>query len=211
MDAIITRMEHQIRNKNRVSVFINDAFAFSTPLLRASALKIGQKLPPSEIAELKAEYDTYSAYAIASRYLASAPRSRREIARHLERKKIEPHVIDLTLQKLEEHALINDASFTRLFVENRERMSPRSKAALRYELRRKGVEEEVIEQMTAPANDLDLALKAIQGRIRRFRGLKEDEFREKGLSFLARRGFSYEVAAEALEKMFLSLEEERQL
>lgn len=210
MDNIITRMDYQGRNKNRVSVFINEEFAFSVPLLRASGLHAGQHLSLSEIEELKAEYDAYSAYAIATRYLISAPRSRREIARYLQRKKIEQGMIEATLLKLEENALINDEAFARIFVENRERFGPRSKAALRYELKGKGIEAAVIEQVTEPANDLDLAMKAIGGRMRRFRELKEDEFREKGLSFLARRGFTYEVAAEAVEKIFHSLEEERQ-
>ncbi|MBU0991872.1 MAG: RecX family transcriptional regulator [Proteobacteria bacterium] len=205
MKGIVTDIKYQKRNASRVNIFIDGDYAFSVPLLSASSLKPGQKLSPSEIDAFRHEHDVYKAYSTAIGYLTRSPRSKSEIETHLRGKKFSKPIIEQTIQKLEGNTYINDETYARIFVENRERFHPRSTFALRFELKQKGVKENIINQVLESANDLELAWKAVKGKLYRWQALPENQLKEKILSFLSRRGFNYDIANDTLEKVLDSL------
>jgi len=98
---------------------------------------------------------------------------------------------------------VNDEAFARAWVENRSEFRPRSKSALKMELRRKGLDDEIIQSVLVEGVDEEsLALQAARKYVRRLAGLERSGFRVKLSGFLARRGFSYSTIAPVVSQVW---------
>jgi regulatory protein len=196
----VTALKLQARNKTRVNVFLDGAFAFGLAKDEAVRLRIGQELTEGDIERLKAADSREEAYKRALRLIDRRPRSTREVRDNLKKNKVAPEDIDASLERLGRAGLLNDAEFARMWVENREAFRPASKRAIALELRRKGVDQDEIKAAVASTNDEAAADKVAQGKAARFASLPWPEFRLKLLGLLARRGFDFETARGAVER-----------
>jgi len=203
----ITALKHQKKNQDRVSVYLDGRFAFGLPAIVAASLKPGQSLSDAEIEALKQQGVVEGAYDRALSYLSYRPRSRAEIVTYLERRDVPEGQIGEIVERLERAGLLDDDAFARYWVENREQFRPRGLHALRYELRRKGISDEVIERALASIDVSASAYRAAEGKARQLRHLDPVTFRRKLLDYLARRGFEYEVAQDATERHWTELME----
>ena len=202
MSGIITRLVYQKRNKNRVSIFLDDAYAFSLPDVLASALQIGQHLDDDEIARLRAQDDRQRAMDKALRLIARRPRSQHEIDQALKQADYAADIRKQVIARLIEMAYLNDLEFARWWVSNRSQFSPRSIRALQQELYQKGVPAAIIAQALAHLDDETLAIAAGQQRSYRWRHLARADFDKKMLGYLQRRGFSYPAARFATDHLW---------
>jgi regulatory protein len=193
MSKIITALEVQKKNKERVNVFLDGEFAFGLNLMAAAQLKKGQVLAAAEIEALRQEDERHIAYQRALNLLGFRPRSEAEVRRYLRGKAYGDEVIDAVVQRLQQGEYLNDQSFSQFWVEGREQFSPRSARALRYELRQKGVERSVIDAAVAAVDEDAAAWAAVESKLARWQDLNQTDFERKISGFLARRGFSYEV------------------
>jgi regulatory protein len=130
----ITALTAQVKNPDRVSVFIDGAFALGLALSVADGLRIGQEITPDELEQLSLREETHRARERALRLLARRPYSSAEIARNLRRHKVEDDIIKNVIDDLTEAKLIDDDAFAAYWVEQRETFRPRSRLALRQEL-----------------------------------------------------------------------------
>ena len=136
---VITALEVQKRNKERVNVYLDDEFAFGLSLMEAAVLKKGQTLSDEEIDQLKQEDAIVQAVDHAIRFLSYRPRSSQEVRQNLSKKKIPETVIESALERLENLGYLDDSAFVRFWVENRNSFKPMGARALSYELRQKGI------------------------------------------------------------------------
>ena len=90
-------------------------------------------------------------------------------------------------------------------MENRERFRPRGVRALRYELRRKGIGDEIIDRVVATVDVSASAYKAAGKKARQLSHLDQPTFRRKLINYLARRGFDYEIAREVAQQSWREL------
>jgi len=208
MSGIITRLVYQKRNKNRVSIFLDDAYAFSLPDILASSLQLGQHLDDDEIARLRAQDDRQRAMDKALRLLARRPRSSHEIDGALKQSDISTDIREQVIARLEEMDYLDDREFARWWVDNRTRFNPRSTRALQQELYQKGVPAPIIAETLAHLDDETLAVAAGQKRSYRWRHLARTDFDQKMLGFLQRRGFSYPAARFATDHLREQLHQE---
>jgi regulatory protein len=200
MAGTITALKFQQGNQERVNVYLDGEYAFGLEAVQAARLHKGQVLSEADISALKGQDERNRAFERAVRFLSYRPRSRREIERYLRSKAVVADVVDDVLARLEQAQYLDDEAFARFWVENREQFRPRSQNALRYELRQKGVSEEVITRVLGDLDEEAAAWQAIQGRLRRWAGLPADEFRRKAVDYLRRRGFDYDTISETLRK-----------
>ncbi len=205
----ITALEIQQQDKERVNVYLDGRFAFGLSRLAAAHLKTGQVLTQVEIDALCALDEVARAVDYAARLLARRPYSAAEIRRRLEVRRFAASAIEQALERLTERGYIDDRAFAQYWIESRERFSPRGQQALRYELRQKGIADEVIESALAETNPLDSAVRAAQSAVRRWRGLSRTVFRQKLGAFLSRRGFDYQTVHEAVLEVIGRLENEQ--
>jgi regulatory protein len=207
MGRTITALEIQKRQKDRVNVYLDGEFAFGLPVIEAAHLQKGQELSEEDIKALQAIDSLARAFDHAVKLLARRPYSTAEIRRNLESKQVPPAIIDEVLAKLARLDYVNDRAFAEFWVENRERFRPRGPHALRYELRQKGIPDDVIEEVLSEFDGRASAYRAAQDKARRLRGLTAEQFRTKLGAFLVQRGFGYDIVREVIDQMIDELKE----
>ncbi|MBV9119526.1 MAG: regulatory protein RecX [Chloroflexi bacterium] len=144
------------------------------------------------------EWDSDRLYAYGLRFLGYRARSELEIRQRFQQRAAAPELIDEVIARLRSAGLVDDESFARAWVDSRRRASPRGDRLLKYELVRKGIPAETIENTlakTEDGSDLELAHKAATQRARRLSGVPEPAFSRRLTDFLIRRGFDYDVVA----------------
>ena len=189
--STITRLQIQKNNKERVNVFLDDEYAFAVALDIAVELRKGQELDAADVARLRDADTLTQAYQRAVRYLGSRPRSQAEIERYLRGKEYDDGVIAATVERLLAQGYLDDAAFAQYWRENRDRFRPRSAAALRAELRQKGVDRADVDEALDGLDEEAAAWAAVASKLPRLQTLPADEFNQKVSAFLARRGFGY--------------------
>lgn len=203
----ITQLERQKKNTQRINVYLDGEFAFGLNELDAAPLCRGQQLSEEEIIALRHKDDIAKAVEKGVDLLSYRPRSTHEIRQRLAKKGTVEVVIELAIERLERLGYLDDVAFARFWIEGRDRHKPRGHRALRYELRNKGIDEAIINDLLEEVVDEDdAAYRAAQARIRRMRGRSQREFKQKVGAFLQRRGFSYSAASAALEQWIEELE-----
>ena len=201
----ITAIEAQKRRKDRVNVFLDETFAFSLIIgvAEEQGLHLGQALSDPRIEELGRADLFQRCLNAALRFLSYRPRSEAETRLRLRlRRGFDEETIDRVILQLKARQMIDDVAFARFWRENRESFSPRSERMLKLELRRKGIAAEVIDEVLEGIDEDEDAYRAAQKKARSLSQEDYDTFRRKLGAFLRRRGFSYEVANHALERLW---------
>jgi regulatory protein len=201
----ITKLEIQKKNKQRVNVFVDERFAFAVTLNVALGLKKGQFLSEADITQYKTDDERHRAYERAVYFLGFRSRSRVEIERYLREKEFSAGAIDAAVQRLIDEKYLDDAAFAESWVDNRQRFRPKSRRALRYELKQKGLRDSEIEGALEAVDETDAAWRAIEPKLRQYRGLDWASFQKKAGGFLSRRGFNYDVVRSTLERAWEEL------
>ncbi len=191
MTRIITAIENQKKDPQRVNIYLDEEFAFGLAGFLAAWLQVGQALSEEKIKALISDDLQEKAQQKALHFLSFRPRSISEIRKNLANKEFPESVIEETIDRLQKNSLVDDQKFAQDWIENRTAFRPRSRSALRMELRLKGVPDDVIQTELEDIDDEALTMQAAQKYLRRLEGLNKLEFRKKLSSHLARRGFSF--------------------
>jgi regulatory protein len=201
----ITAIEPQRRDPERVNIYLDGQFAFGASMMVAAArgLSEGATLSAEDVEALRSEDEVEKAFNAALNFLSFRPRSRREIEDYFRRRKLEPEVGTVVVERLERIGVLDDREFARFWVENRQTFRPRGTRALKAELRQKGVESEIIDETLADLGDEEeTAFVAGMKKARSYSTADEREFFRKMLGFLQRRGFPYGPAAAASRRIY---------
>ncbi len=203
----ITRILQQQKDKERVNLYLDGKFAFGVTLesVIQNNLKVGQELTAEKIDELKSDGDVGKVLNRALSYAMSRPHSEREIMLWFRRRKVvDEVVIEKVLAKLKRLNIINDLNFVKWWVEQRNTFRPKGKNALKAELAQKGVHREIIDEVlkdTDRGAEQEMARQIAKKRLPRLANLDMQDQKRKLLEFLARRGFSYDVAKSVIDEM----------
>ena len=98
--------------------------------------------------------------------------------------------------------MLDDLAFARFWRESRESSSPRSRAALRSELRQKGIDPDVVAEALDGVDEEAAAYRAAQKKAARLATVDHDDFRTRLSAVLRRRGFSYEVTEHTVNRLW---------
>jgi regulatory protein len=109
-------------------------------------------------------------------------------------------LIDKIIEKLKRYNFINDIEFAKKWVENRKRFKPRSARLIGIELKQKGIDSEIIENLhLTDDNDLESAKKLVEKRIERLKGLQKQEIYQKLGRYLASKGFNWDTIKKSID------------
>lgn len=128
-------------------------------------------------------------------------RSRHELAEILRKKGIPGEVSDAVLDRMTEVGLINDQAFAEAWVESRQQRRHLSRAGVRQELQRKGLDRELVNDTVAEISSDDeyAAARALaEKKLRSVRSLEPVVQRRRIAGALARRGFGPGIANQVL-------------
>ncbi|MGB9911392.1 MAG: regulatory protein RecX [Microgenomates group bacterium] len=133
------------------------------------------------------------------RFLSFRPRSEKEVKDFLRRKKISSLKIDSIIYLLKKQGLIDDYQFAFWWVEQRGEFRPKGKKALIFELKKRGIEEKIIDKVLSSLDEKELAWRALLKKEESFSRFKGEELKRKIFNFLSSRGFSFETIEEILK------------
>ena len=139
------------------------------------------------------------------RLLSYCQRSTQEVKDRLKKKGFSAAVTRKTIAYLSEINYLNDEEFAKFWIRSKMQSSPVGGALLRYQLRQKGIAEEVLEKATEEEagryNEYKLVRELVASRRKRYKNLKDPKKLKRRLyDYLRRRGFSQEAILQAIEK-----------
>jgi regulatory protein len=206
----ITALEPQANNPERINLYVDGRFLLSVnaAIVLQMGLRLEQELLPDQLEQLRREEAEQRAIDRALNYLSFRPRSREEVRRYLRRKETPPEIIDAALARLDRLDFVNDHSFAEFWIGTREQFSPRGARALKNELRMKGVDREVVNELVDDEQDGERALRAGHKKamsLVNVPGMDYATFRNRLGSFLQRRGFGYEVTTRTVRALWKEL------
>lgn len=203
---MITKLSIQKRNPGRVNVYLDGKYAFGIPRDAATGLKTGQELTESEIEKLQERDQDDQVLSSALRSLNHRLQSESELQKKLIQKGFSPEQIESVMERLKENHLIDDNSFSEMWVENQTAFRPRSKRMLALELKRKGVSEENIRESLKDLDEEKAALDCGFRYVKRLQGLDRLNFQKKLSAYLARRGFGYELIDQTVRAIWSDIQ-----
>jgi regulatory protein len=135
-------------------------------------------------------------------YLTYRPRSEGEIRQWLRKRGFSNEIAEKTIARLREQNLSDDLAFAQFWKDNRLSFRPRSKRLIKKELRGKKVDAEIIAQVTQDIDDEEVAYRLGSGRMSALAHLDYPGFCRRLSSYLAYRGFSYQVIRETAARLW---------
>jgi regulatory protein len=212
----ITALRAQANDPQRVNVFINGEFAIGVSLntISKQGLYVGKALSEEGFARVERAEGGDKALQAALRFLESRPRSVAEVRERLRRKEFAGEAIEAAIERLIELGMLDDASFARFWVENRQACRPRGAGALRDELRRKGIDRAVAESVLSDeeltGDETGRAMMLARAALRKYAGAPDrSAFQRRMGGYLQRRGFGFDTIGPILDTLWAELSEHR--
>ncbi|MCH8961348.1 MAG: RecX family transcriptional regulator [Bacteroidetes bacterium] len=203
----VTRLAGQQKNPQRVSVFIDEAFAFGVhgDLVVEFGLYKGQALSVEEQQRIVEADRERAARVVALDYLGYRARTEHEVRQKLARSGFDEAVAERTVARLRERGYLDDEAYARSYVQARFRNRGYGPGRLRSDLHRRGVArgliDAVLEALVDQEDMLEAARRHAEKRWPRLAAEADAFKRRKKLSeYLVRRGFSYDTARRVVEE-----------
>ena len=194
----ITAIKAQVKNPERVSVFVDGKYEFSLSLdeLLKEGLKKDTEFDKSDLKKLKKISADGKLRLRAMEWLLNRPHSKREFRDYLYRKKAELDLVESFIKEFSEKGYLDDRKFGEWFIELQKRRN-KSDRAIRSELFKKGLGREMVDELLS-AEEVDEAsrLKALIEKKRKSTRYKDDSI--KLAKYLTSQGFSWDDVKEAL-------------
>lgn len=206
---VITAIKKE-RGKMRVTISESDEILVPLSLFRERPLQEGEPIDIEEYDNWLMVRQYRHALDRAVAFLASRARSRQEIEDKLLRCGYRPCTVEMVVYKLETENLLDDADFAQQWVEARSaRKLGRNRIA--QELRRKGISADEAEAALEAIDEDDQLAGAIslveKAAARAKPGEDPRKTAQRITAMLARRGYSWDIAREAISHVMQQMEE----
>lgn len=200
----ITAIAAQVKNPERVSVFVEGKYNFSLSLdeLLQQKLKKDDDLNQADVKRLKKLSADGKLRARALEWVLNRPRSIREFRDYMFRKKVEPEMTQSLLDQFLKKGYLDEQKFAQWLIELLSRRG-KSNRAIRAELFKKGIDREVVEEIMStlqgPALQEEEAvrLKKIIAKKQKLNRYKNDP--QKLARYLTAKGFNWADVKAALK------------
>jgi len=193
----ITALKAQVKNSERVSVFVDGKYTFSLTLNEVLAYKLKKDL---EVTEADIEmYKKLSAdgklRARVYEWLMGRPHSTKELRDYLYKKKTDTDLQEKLILEFSQNGMLNDQRYAEWAVERLDRKQ-KSKRAIANELRAKGIDAETIQSVISNEHANDAV--HLQSLIQKLQARPRYSDPKKLTAYLISKGFSYEDIKQSL-------------
>lgn len=199
---MITKIEPQKR-KGRYNVYVNDDFAFGVDeevLIRfelTKGLHITQKFQN----KIENEDSFAKAYQKTLNYLSYSLRTEKQIRDYLFKHEL-GHFSERIIGKLKESKLLDDLVYARSFVRSKANVNQKGPRNIEQELKQKGVDDEdiltALDEYSAD-QELENAVELAEKKWSKTKNSSEFETVRKIKKYLVNKGYSFEIADEAID------------
>lgn len=194
----ITSIKQQVKNLERVSIFVDEKYSFSLSLdeLVTHKLKKDQEVTEHDVKRFKKISADGKLRGRALEWLMNRPHSEREFRDYLYRKKAEPDQINGLVAEFTQKGYLDNTKFAVWFSELQARRN-KSDRQIKAELFKKGIGRglvaETLEQGSGDEAERLKLLIAKKSKLSRYRNDKQ-----KLTQYLVTQGFSWQSVKEAL-------------
>jgi Uncharacterized protein conserved in bacteria len=143
-------------------------------------------------------------YKASVRFLSFRPRSEKELRDYLTKKQCDELTAKRILESLKRDKFINDEEFTRWWVEQRTLLKPKAIRVIKFELKQKGIDKELIESFFEEneGSDSDAALKLAEKKLRTIHDQTDRyKVKEKLGRYLAGKGFDWDTIKAVIDQI----------
>ncbi|MBI2588949.1 RecX family transcriptional regulator [Candidatus Saccharibacteria bacterium] len=196
----VTSIKQQVKNPERISIFVDEKYSFSLSLdeLLAQKIKKDQELSQADIRRLKKISADGKLRARALEWLLNRPHSIREFKDYLYRKKAEPELTKALIKDFTKRGYLDELKFSQWLVELQKRRG-KSNRAIRAELLKKGITREIADEFIgSEENDEAARLKVVIEKKQKLSRYKNDP--QKLMQYLVAQGFSWQLIKDQLAK-----------
>jgi len=202
----ITAIDAQERRGNRRSIFINGKFALGVDetVIADLCLHVGQEISEEELGRIVRAELLSKARERALRLLEYRARSRAELARRLRQAGFAEDIIEEVLERLSDIGFVDDARFSQSWVESRSVGRGIGKARIKWELRQKGVEADLVEEALSEIDEeteYKSAVLAARAKWEKDHSPDAGAKRRRLASYLQRQGFVWDVIKRVINEL----------
>lgn len=145
--SLITKIEPQAKNKDRVNIFLDGEFKLgcSLELAMLNHLKVNTEISDEQLEKLVFENEKGQALNKAVTLLGKNLKTRRQMRTYLNDKGYSKNIVDYVIDKLSEYNYINDINYATIYVKSVK--SKYGKLKIINNLRQKGISEKDIDEV----------------------------------------------------------------
>lgn len=210
---VITKIGRQKNNNERYNLYLDEKYAFSVDeaVLIKYQLTKGKVIEAFTIDEIVFDDEVRKAYNKAINFLSYRMRSEHEVKQKLLQTDFGEAVILEATRKLYEHGFLNDEHFTKALVATQKKNSKKGPAAIRQELKKKGIEKDLQEEVLAAYTEeeqLTIARRLTEKIINQNEAKTPIQVKQKIQDMLQRKGYNFTIISQAIDSFDLEKEEE---
>jgi regulatory protein len=200
------------KNKYVVNFDSGSDLELTSEVLLKFGLRSGDEIDEKAIDEIKQEQNFTSARDSSLRLISRRIRSEKEIIDKLKSKKYDEITIQKVLESLNKLNLLNDKDFANKFVSDSIHLKrPFGKLALKFKLQKFGIEKSTasdgINELMTEETEVKLAYDAASKKLRLLKKHPKEKQKQRIYSFLAQRGFNYDIVRKVMNKLDFEIEE----
>lgn len=194
----ITSIQTQKNNKERVNVFVDDEYAFScdAELVYKYNLKNGIEVNLDFIKEIVSNDEFSKAKSTALKIFERSYKTEKEMIEKLQSRDFPDEVIQRVISFMKEYAFIDDEKYTQMYV--KDKIKNRGRNKIKYDLLRKGVDEEIINNKINSFDseeEIDIAIELGSKKYNSIIKREQDQrkIKQKLSQFLLSRGYTWDT------------------
>lgn len=199
---LITSVNKNKKN-GRYSISLDGRYAFSISEDNYISLDLYEKkeIPDEELNFIKDTILYREAKSVAVRYVNLKIRCEMEMRIKLEIEGFVDSIIERVTDDLKSMGYINDTIYAQKYVYDRNKLKPKAKRLLKYELKSKGIAEKIIDDVlnNFEMDELSVAESLVKRKFGKY-DLDDEKIRRKVYSFLSYRGFKPDIIESTLIK-----------
>lgn len=201
--SIITKIEIQKKNKERVNIYIDEEFAFavSAELIYKHNLKVKSQVDYNKLKIIADEENKIKCRYAAIRIIERFYKTEKELKEKLFQKGYDEEAILSAIEFLREYNYINDNNYTKSYVTDKIKSQGQKK--ILYDLKRKGVDEELIKATLSNVDEddeIEVATSIAEKKYNILSKRENDSYKlnQKLFRYLLSKGYTYEIAKKAI-------------
>lgn len=210
---IVTAIEEQKENKNRVSIFLDGEFfkGVSQEVILKLNLFKGKKINQNELSEILEIEEFEHAKSLTLKYLSYKPRTNFEITKYLKKKNIEGEVIKKVIEEIKNLGLINDDEYARQYALELIRKGKAGFNVIITKLIKRGIKAEkaktLLNNLFKEGEELKMAFNLAEKKFKTIKHKEKQKIIKSINDFLIRKGFNFEIVNKVIRKLWKDYDE----
>ena len=204
--AIITKIEIQKKNKERVNLFLDGEYAFSlsAELVYKEGLNKNEEIDSEKLKILAEHESLIRCKNSALRIIEKSYKTEKEVRDKLILKGYEDSSINKSIEFLKEYNFINDSNYTKAFISDK--LKSQGSHKIKYTLIQKGISKDKIEEELFnldKENEKNIALNLAKKKLDIIKKKENDNFKISGklYRYLISKGYGYDVTSEVVKEI----------